>query len=517
MAKIAERIVCIFERIEKIPRLWVCLFTVLMLLLASIAAEKFVSHSNVIYYGGEYGAVGAALAQGRGFSDPFSNGSGATAWVSPLLPVILGVIFYIAGFQTTVVYGIALALKILALSCGVVLIWDILQGYKRGLASLWYIWMVLFFWVHRIDLFSFFNDEWLIFGVMGLAFWAWHRQTTSAGRIVLIVALCAAALSNPILWGALFLAMLVFNLAVGEANAGTSGLRSADGNSRFSRTPFWAAAGISFLLIIGWTARNWVQLGMFAPIKSNAGYEIYQAQMVSRNGVLSSSTFARHPIVLASKENRAYRAMGETAFLRARRDAAVRAISAGPDDFLRRAVHRFSNAFLFTASQINTARLDSKINRHDVERLRAAGFVAYSLSGKNIWLDLDDPDNGFLEVLPLLGLSDPKAVQEDREEWARANHLYRFSSERIFGGCLIGGLPWIGLLIALLMGRRSASVHAVRWAAVFLFLYLMPYVLISHYLRYQVPLLGMQAILLTAGTMAALRSLAAGPDRSCAS
>ena len=32
----------------------------------------------------EPGNVAAALVEGRGFSDPFEGGTGATAWVSPL-------------------------------------------------------------------------------------------------------------------------------------------------------------------------------------------------------------------------------------------------------------------------------------------------------------------------------------------------------------------------------------------------------------------------------------------------
>ena len=62
------------------------------MLIISILVKKIDSNSYIIYYGGEYGAVGAALAQGRGFSDPFSIGSGATAWVSPLLPAIIGIV-----------------------------------------------------------------------------------------------------------------------------------------------------------------------------------------------------------------------------------------------------------------------------------------------------------------------------------------------------------------------------------------------------------------------------------------
>jgi len=97
VTKVTERILNILEQVEKIPWYWVGLFTSLVLLIISILVKKIDSNSYIIYYGGEYGAVGAALAQGRGFSDPFSIGSGATAWVSPLLPAIIGIIFYITS------------------------------------------------------------------------------------------------------------------------------------------------------------------------------------------------------------------------------------------------------------------------------------------------------------------------------------------------------------------------------------------------------------------------------------
>ena len=133
---------------------------------------------------------------------------------------------------------------------------------------------------------------------------------------------------------------------------------------------------------------------------------------------------------------------------------AIRSILADPTDFCRRVAQRFLNAFLFTASPVNTALVDSKIGGGDLERLRNAGFVAYR-NNQKIWIDLDDPDKDLIKVLPSLGLADPQLAQDDWRSVSEGYYWYRFSWDHIIGGCLIGGMPWIALLIAILMRRRS--------------------------------------------------------------
>jgi hypothetical protein len=506
MATGTDRMWAIIEQVEKIPWHWVGLFTTIVLLIVSVLVKKIDSNSHILYYGGEYGAVGAALAQGRGFSDPFSMGSGPTAWVSPLLPAIIGIVFYFTSLKITVTYWILLFIKITSLGFGAGLIWAVLQKSGRGMASVCYLWMGILCYMYNLELFALYHDEWLIFLVISLAFWAWRQRTEFKGRIVLTVAFSAAALCNPILWGALFAVMLVFNREKFHVNddMGESSLKKQ--RNQFARNSFRIAISVSILLIVGWTVRNGVQLKIFAPIKSNAGYELFQAQVTSRNGVPDSSTFAKHPIIFTSKEHQGYKILGETDFLRTRRDSAISRILADPSDFYRRIAQRFTNAFLFTASPLNTALVDSKIAVDDLERLHRAGFVEYR-NDQTVWIDLDDPDKEIIQVLPSLGLANPQLVLDNWRSMSEGHYWYRFSWERIIRGSLIGGMPWVCLLMALWMRRRSESSPDILWAALFLFLYLMPYVLISHYMRYQVPLLGMQAILLTGGTVSLMRTI----------
>ena len=502
MAKLNERIVNILEHIEKIPWYWVGLFTSLVLLIISTFMKGVLPHSTNLYYGYEYGAVGAALAQGRGFSDPFSIGSGSTAWVSPLLPAIIGSTFYITSFKISGTYWILHLIKIFSLGFGTSLIGSVLQKSAHGFASVFYLWMGVLFYLYSTELLPLYHDEWLIFLVISLAFWAWHQRPSLRGQIVLVASFSAAALCNPILWGALFMVMLVFNKKTEEYND-VSSLNKQ--KTFFDRNPFWIAVSFSFLLILGWSVRNWIQLEIFAPIKSNSGYEIFQAQVASRKGVLDFSIFARHPISFTSKEHQTYAALGETAFIHKRTDLAIRSIWADPTDFCLRVARRFLNAFMFTVTPVNVALVDSKISVGDLERLRSAGFVADRIQ-KKIWVDLDDPDKDLSKALPSLGLANPQLALDDWRLVSAGYHWYRFSGGHLLRGCLLGGMPWVALLITILMRRRSGIAPFIWWTSLFLFLYLIPYVLISHYLRYQLPLLGMQAILLTSGTIALMRA-----------
>src|ERR1700679_3896609 len=64
----------------------------------------------------EPGNVAAALAQGRGFSDPFDGGTGATAWVSPLPAWVEAAVFLVLGVKTAASAKALLALSVLGLA-----------------------------------------------------------------------------------------------------------------------------------------------------------------------------------------------------------------------------------------------------------------------------------------------------------------------------------------------------------------------------------------------------------------
>ena len=61
---------------------------------------KFKTFDDNFSFGWEMGRIGRALAQGQGFSNPFSETTGATAWEPPLYPFLIAGVFKLFGIYT---------------------------------------------------------------------------------------------------------------------------------------------------------------------------------------------------------------------------------------------------------------------------------------------------------------------------------------------------------------------------------------------------------------------------------
>jgi asparagine N-glycosylation enzyme membrane subunit Stt3 len=61
---------------------------------------KFKTFDENFSFGWEMGRIGRSLAQGQGFSNPFSGATGATAWEPPLYPFLIAGVFRLFGIYT---------------------------------------------------------------------------------------------------------------------------------------------------------------------------------------------------------------------------------------------------------------------------------------------------------------------------------------------------------------------------------------------------------------------------------
>jgi 4-amino-4-deoxy-L-arabinose transferase-like glycosyltransferase len=90
------------------------LFLSLILQIAAIALfhqYRVRSGDDHFGFGWEMGRIGRALAEGRGFSDPYGDSTGPTAWEPPLYPYLIGCAFRLFG-----VYSRASAFVLLGLN-----------------------------------------------------------------------------------------------------------------------------------------------------------------------------------------------------------------------------------------------------------------------------------------------------------------------------------------------------------------------------------------------------------------
>jgi 4-amino-4-deoxy-L-arabinose transferase-like glycosyltransferase len=63
---------------------------------------RFKTFDDNFSFGWEMGRIGRALAQGQGFSNPFNESTGPTAWEPPLYPFLIALVFRVFGIYTHV-------------------------------------------------------------------------------------------------------------------------------------------------------------------------------------------------------------------------------------------------------------------------------------------------------------------------------------------------------------------------------------------------------------------------------
>lgn len=80
---------------------------------------RFKEYDHGFSFGWEMGRIGRAIANGRGFADPFDGQTGPTAWECPLYPYLIAGVFRLAGVYTHASAIILLAINSVfsALTC----------------------------------------------------------------------------------------------------------------------------------------------------------------------------------------------------------------------------------------------------------------------------------------------------------------------------------------------------------------------------------------------------------------
>jgi 4-amino-4-deoxy-L-arabinose transferase-like glycosyltransferase len=279
---------------------------------------------NHWHFAWETGMIAGALASGRGFSSPFANPTGPTAWMGPMFPWLLAQVFRVFG-----VYSRSSAIAILllnslfsALTCiPVFLIAKRTFGARVATWSAW-AWAVFPYAVYlgagRIW------ENSLSTLLITFVFWFVLRLSDGAPPTAwagfgLLVGL--AALSNPIVLG-----VLPFLLAWACRQ-----LRECKQSWKLSL----ALAMVALMLVVTpWEIRNYRVFGKFIPIRGN-----FWAEMRFGNTGDLSDIYPdwAHPSTSES-EWQEYARLGEVAYMERERGLAL--------DFIRRYPGAFTSLTL---------------------------------------------------------------------------------------------------------------------------------------------------------------------------
>ncbi len=291
------------------------------------------NQNRLLQTGTEYCNIARALLNGRGFADPFSQRSGPTAWMPPVLPMFLAGLFWISDGSSNFVMIVIVVLQNLALiGTGLMVLRLAHETMPRcgvALAAAVFVLGVLdqfrfcFQWTH---------DCWLVLLVLDLliAGLCWLAPLHHGKRAVVWgVFGGGCALINPIVG----LAWAMGSLALGWRYRAWSRLSLA-----------LAFAGLT---VAPWVVRNALVFGRFMPVKSNLAYELWQSQCLGPGGVLHG--FPGHPMAADNEERRAHVQLGEIAYLDRKWELFRQAVRENPLDFLQRIGNRFLEATLVYA------------------------------------------------------------------------------------------------------------------------------------------------------------------------
>ena len=292
-------------------------------------------------FGYETGRIAQSIATGQGFSSPFPEPTGPTAWLMPAYPWFLALIFKIFGVYTTQAAIVALAANCLlsALGCAAIFyvaapVFGEAAGYGAAAVLALYppsVW-------HAIN--TIWDTTAFAFLSIVLIAWVLHmpgRLTVQRGMLLGLFMGFVANVNAVILIYYPFVALwLLFH-------------RSQSWKERFQFVTTITLA--TCLMLTPWLVRNH-QVFDRLMLRSNFGLEL---QLGNNEKVWDALESQRHVNVLddhptnSRSEFLKYQAMGEIAYMDQARSKAFAFISANPAKFLRLSLDRMA-VFWFGAS-----------------------------------------------------------------------------------------------------------------------------------------------------------------------
>ncbi len=264
---------------------------------------------SVIPFTFEPGNIAASLARGQGFSSPLRVPTGATAWMTPVYPVLLSVVFQYLGIYTFRSFVAAVLLNIIfaALTCvPIYYAGKRIGGAGLGAGAAW-LWAI------------FPNAILIPFESM------WDASLSALLAATILWATLALAESRRasewcgygLLWGVMLMtnptlaSLLPFLLAWLAYHAYSEG-------RPWLLKPV-LALGVAILCCVPWTIRNYDDFHTFVPLRSALGLQLWVGNNAQSN---EAQTNLVHPLNNANERSR-YVAMGEVGYMRQKQREAI--------------------------------------------------------------------------------------------------------------------------------------------------------------------------------------------------
>ncbi len=270
----------------------------------------------IVPFAQETGNIAYSLAQGQGFSSPFRNNTGPTAWLVPVYPFLLSLIFRLFHPATITSLNAAVFLNILFSTAACIPIFYIgrrIGGLATAVLAAGF-WAVLpsaimlpFEWIWDTSLAALLAAL-LLAGTLRIAESRRARDWSAYGLLWGFALLSNAAL------GSLFLPWLAWaGYRQGKRNGETQSVESSPQKRAAYQSwelPLLAAA-VTILCCVPWTVRNYVQFHKLIPLRSNFSFELWSGN----NNIFDPHTGNAMARITQYGEVRQYTQLGETGYM----------------------------------------------------------------------------------------------------------------------------------------------------------------------------------------------------------
>jgi hypothetical protein len=267
-----------------------------------------------------------------------------------------------------------------------------------------------------------------------------------------------------------------------------------------------AAAAAALLVVSAWTWRNASALGRLIPLKSNFWFEFHLANVDSPDGLPRTEAVLRALPYFDPGQFARYAALGEAAYIDSFRAPSLAALRADPLHFAGNVLRRATDAAVFCRREGGGAFTRAQLDPTDVARLAAAGELLAAGASGAYWTRIDAPPGRQRALFASLGLKDGPSAWGD---WALKRLAYDQAYRgplALAAGYVTAGVPVAALLLAALLCSGRPPPPAA-WAAAIGFGMLLPFVLVNHNERHQLPLIAMQSAAIGAFAQAAASRL----------
>jgi 4-amino-4-deoxy-L-arabinose transferase-like glycosyltransferase len=287
---------------------------------------RFSTHDANFSFGYEMGRIAASLAEGHGFSSPFDQATGPTAWQPPLYPLMIAAAFKIAGIYSAASAIILLLINSLLNASTAIPVFFLASRSFGARVATWSAWV----WT---------LSPWS-------AYWAvkWVWETSLSAFVLVVLLLLAWRIADAgrqrdwIVFGGLWGLAALLNttlldvlpiLALWLFEHGRFSVRKILGGAMTALVCFVA-------VLAPWVVRNQLTFHQPVLIRSNFGVELRIGNGPGATGLAMDYLHPTHNAFEMAK----YRSMGEVAYARARRQEAVAWIVRSPLSFFEVTIAR---------------------------------------------------------------------------------------------------------------------------------------------------------------------------------